>query len=431
MRINTASKIYTHEGAPAKKINVKQQLRRSLMSCMLWEKSFYESGEDIATRILNLADQCDAKYLAELAVEARTAFKLRHAPLLILVALIKKGGNIVSKAIEDTINRPDEITELVAIYWKDGKRPLSKQMKIGLGRAFLKFNEYQLAKWNRPGDIKLRDVLFLTHAKPTKDKEALFKKLAETTLETPNTWESRMAAGENKKEVFTDLLSTGKLGYMALLRNLRGMLEVGVDQDLIKSAISKPAPSVLPFRFISAARHAPRLERDLDAAMIKILDDHSKLEGNTIILVDVSYSMTSPLSSKSDLRCIDAANGLAILLSGICDSLRVLTFSNQVVEVPARSGMALGDVIWGSQSNGGTALGNAVRVVDQKCSYDRLIVITDEQSRDRVPDPKGLGYMINVSTNKNGVGYGPWVHIDGFSEACIDFIQEYETTNNK
>ena len=432
MRINTKTHIQTHEGATAKHVSVKDQLRRSLMSSMLWERSFYESGEDIASRVMSLADQLEPDYLHKLAVEARTVFKLRHAPLLILLSMIKKGGKIVSQAIEDTINRPDEITELLALYWKNGKRPLSKQMKIGLGRAFLKFNEYQLAKWNKPSDIKLRDVMFLTHAKPSKDKEELFKRLANNELETPNTWESRMAGGENKKDVFTSLLNDGKLGYMALLRNLRGMVEAGVEESLIKAAIVKPSASVLPFRFISAAKHAPRFERELDKAMIKMLESMDKITGKTVLMVDVSGSMYyDNISSKSDLLRCDAAYALAILLAGICDDIRIFTFSSELVEVPPRNGMALKDALHNSQNHGGTDLGGAVRSVCNEINYDRIIVISDEQSQSKVPDPKGRAYMINVASYKNGIGYGPWVHIDGFSEACVDFIQEYERTDNK
>jgi 60 kDa SS-A/Ro ribonucleoprotein len=34
--------------------------------------------------------------------------------------------------------------------------------------------------------------------------------------------------------------------------------------------------------------------------------------------------------------------------------------------------------------------------------------------------------MVNVAAFKNGVGYGPWVHIDGWSEAIVDYIRAYE-----
>lgn len=60
--------------------------------------------------------------------------------------------------------------------------------------------------------------------------------------------------------------------------------------------------------------------------------------------------------------------------------------------------------------------------------YDRLIVITDEQSAtpSGAPLNDAKGYFINVASYKNGIGYGPWNHIDGWSESIIDYIQEYE-----
>lgn len=107
------------------------------------------------------------------------------------------------------------------------------------------------------------------------------------------------------------------------------------------------------------------------------------------------------------------------------EDVEVFTFSNHVVQVPARRGFALRDAINTSQQHGGTALGAAIRELNVM-EYERLIVITDEQSADRVPDPSGRGYIINVRPYRNGVCYGKWTHIDGFSEAVIDYIREYE-----
>jgi 60 kDa SS-A/Ro ribonucleoprotein len=53
-------------------------------------------------------------------------------------------------------------------------------------------------------------------------------------------------------------------------------------------------------------------------------------------------------------------------------------------------------------------------------------VISDEQSHDRVVAPLGKGYMINVASYRNGVGYGKWIHIDGWSETVIYYIRELE-----
>jgi hypothetical protein len=87
--------------------------------------------------------------------------------------------------------------------------------------------------------------------------------------------------------------------------------------------------------------------------------------------------------------------------------------------------MALKDAIRGATRMGSTQLGAAVSVVT-KLPHDRLIVVTDEQSADRVPEPDGLGYMINVASSRNGVGYGKWLHVDGWSDAVVRFIAEHE-----
>lgn len=152
MRTNIKSRFTetTHEGAPAARMSPEQALRRSVLSCMLWEDEFFESGKTIAERILELSAQVKPEVLAALAVEARSVFHLRHAPLLLLKALVKHGnGKMVADAICDTIQRADELAEFVAIYWQDGRKPLSNPMKKGLARAFLKFNEYHFQKYAR------------------------------------------------------------------------------------------------------------------------------------------------------------------------------------------------------------------------------------------------------------------------------------------
>jgi hypothetical protein len=209
------------------------------------------------------------------------------------------------------------------------------------------------------------------------------------------------------------------------------MEQAGVDRDLVrKSVMEMPTGRILPFRFIAAASHAPHLEPELESAMFRNAADLEKLEGRTHLLVDVSGSMGDKLSSKSDLTRQDAACGLAMLLREVCPSLSVYTFSNSVVEVPGRRGFALRDAIDRSQPNGGTYLGAALNTVAKERikTGDRVIVITDEQSHDRVPDLIGVGkaYMINVASNKNGVGYGSWTHVDGFSEAIVNYITQSE-----
>lgn len=423
-----------HAGALAAVTSPINQLRRTVLACMLWENGFYESGQSVAERIATLvANKQISEYeIAELAIEAREKMNLRHAPLLLLRELARRGNasgsQTLSEALTRVIKRADDITEFMAMYWMDGRQSLSRQVKKGLARAFRKFDAYQLAKYNRDGAIKLRDVLFMVHAKPRDDEQAaIWKQLVDGTLPAPDTWEVALSGGADKRETFERLIQEGKLGCMALLRNLRNMNEAGVSRELVKQALIAGAgkSKVLPFRYVAAARAVPKWEPMIDAAMIASLEGMPRMTGRTLVLVDVSGSMDNPLSSKSDLTRIDAASALAVLIQGICDDAQVYTFSENIVELPPRKGMALIDAIDKSQWHANTYLGAAVKFMNT-LQYDRLIVITDEQSSDAVPDPSGRGYMINVASYQNGVGYGGWLKISGFSESVVSYIQELE-----
>jgi hypothetical protein len=423
----------THEGAPARHISNELQLRRSVLACLLWESEFYEDGVEIAGRIASLVPKVEAEKVAALAGEAREQMKLRHAPLFVVreMARHKTHRHLVADTLARVIQRADELAEFVAIYWKDGRVPLSGQVKKGLAAAYPKFDEYQLAKYDRGGPIKLRDVLFLCHAKPRDAAQAgVWKKLIWGRMATPDTWEVALSSGTDKREAWQRLLAENKLGALALLRNLRNMKEAGVEEESVLAAIgSMKTQRVLPFRFLAAARYAPQWEETLEQAMFASIAGQEKLPGKTIVLVDVSGSMTAPLSRRSEMQRTDAAYGLAVLLREIGEKVSVFSFSDDLVEVPARRGFALRDAIDASQRHNGTYLGKAVEELDQNERYERLIVITDEQAHDTVPGPKGNGYVINVASAKNGVGYGKWTHIDGWSESVVEYIRTLERTS--
>ena len=175
MRTNTRAinRVRTHEGATTVPQDDLQKLRRSTMSCMLFEGEFYEDGQSIASRIMDLASRVSASDVASLAIEAREHMNLRHVPLLLVIAVVDKrlGRDFDTAAlIERICQRADEPGELLALYWKDGRRPIPAAMKRGLARAMAKFDAYQLAKYDRKTEVKLADVLRLTHPKPANDE---------------------------------------------------------------------------------------------------------------------------------------------------------------------------------------------------------------------------------------------------------------------
>ena len=441
--INKKSKLpieYTHEGATVRGITDVQRLRRSVLANLLWENNFYEDGVDNAARIVDLASKVKPKVVSDLAIEARTVHGLRHVPLLLLLDLIKRGGTGVASTIATTITRPDEITELAALYWKfNPNKDFSAQLKKGFASAFNKFDEYQLAKYNRDGDVKLRDVLFLSHAKPKDAFQAtLFDKLINGELATPDTWETNLSGGADKKETFERLISEGKLGYMALLRNLCNMEIAGVDRKLVREAIRerKGSKYVLPFRYLAAAKAAPTYTGDLEEALLGSLEQAPKLKGKTVLIVDVSGSMQSSLSDRSDMSREDAASSLAIILREVSEDIDIYANGNRTVKIKNLRGVALRDAIKNSGAGyDGITLTPATKFAKVHTSgpIERVVVITDGQDTgygDNAPHKALLlgkrNYIINVAAYKNGVGYGPWNQIDGFSESIIKYLVGYE-----
>jgi 60 kDa SS-A/Ro ribonucleoprotein len=457
-RINarTAAKpAFTCEGAVAARINPVQQLRRLVMAHLLWEDTFYVSGQDAAVAMVEAVKAVPGNIVRDIAVEVRTKMKLRHAPLLLArtMAGLPEHKKYVGETLAEIIQRPDELTEYLAMYWKDGRKPISKQSKLGLARAFRKFNEYSLAKYNRDDAVKLKDVLFLSKPKPQNMEQAqLWKKLAgrycnacwemigktckcenpvEAKLAIPDTWEVKVTAAKGspeQREQWEALLKEGKLGAMALLRNLRNFRECGVPEKLVFDSLSKLDVSrVLPFRFIAAARHNVQFESQIEEVMLRATAGLSKLPGKTALCVDNSGSMYGPkISKKSELERIDAACALAILTREMCERVVVIGFGTSAEVIPARRGFALRDAIK-SGPGGGT---NTRLALDLAASegYDRIIVITDEQSHQQITPPlKGKpGYFMNVANYKNGIGYGAWTHLDGFSESLLQYIAAEE-----
>ncbi len=424
----------THEGAKAQRVDTKTELRRSVLTCLLWEDAFYEKGSAIAERIASLVAKSEPADVAALACETRDAMQLRHAPLFLVRELARRKGSgpLVADALERVIQRADELGEFVALYWKEKKQPLSAGSKRGLARAFVKFDAYQLAKYDREAAVKLRDVLFLCHAKP-KDAEqaAVWKMLVDNTIESPDTWEVALSAGKDKRENFERLLREGKLGGLAVLRNLRLMLAAGVEPKLIRERLEKGVKRALPFRFLTAARHAPKFEESLEKAMFQAIADLPKLAGSTGLVVDVSGSMDAKLSAKSESTRMDAAAGLAILLREKAEDFCIATFSSSCVELPPRRGFALRDAIASSQPHSATYLKRALETLREKREWrelQRLIVITDEQSHDGIlPAWTERAYVVNVAPYKHGVSYGNgWTHVDGWSERVVDYIAAVE-----
>jgi 60 kDa SS-A/Ro ribonucleoprotein len=400
--LSRAAQLQTHEGGTAVQVKPTEDLLRACATTMLFEDTFYEKGSGIASRIAALVKVNTPERVAEVARLCRNDLKLRHVPLWLAVqmALAFRGNSLVRQTVAEVVQRPDELCEIVALYWKatgderktPGHAKLPAQLKKGLAAAFNKFGEYQLAKWNRTDRaVKLKDVLFLVHAKPLdEEKDKLWKRLIAGTLATPDTWEVALSAGADKKETWTRLLEERKLGGMAMLMNLRNMTETGVDRLAVVRALGwiDARSRLLPFRFIAASKFAPEYSEALSDAMVRSVTGLGKLPGTTVLVVDCSGSMVgAPISARSKLDRLDAAAALGVLIREVCEDARVFAYANNVAEVQNLRGLGLvSGFRHGAQTlGGGTETAKALALIQTKVpNATRVILVTDEQAHDGI-----------------------------------------------
>jgi 60 kDa SS-A/Ro ribonucleoprotein len=364
------------------KLGPKAELYVAAVTASL-QDGFYQTANTRLEKLQALVAQNEPAFVAKLAVYTRTQMHLRSVPLVLLVelALTHRGDSLVSRAVAHTLQRADEITELLAYYQFRNSRQgtkklhrLSKQVQRGVALAFNRFDAFQFAKYNRAAEVKLRDALFLVHPKP-KDaqQQEIFDQIVTDTLPTPYTWETELSAlGQQRFEFveekalavcakWEELIDSGKLGYMALLRNLRNILEAEVSgahimkvcQTLANPIAVKKAKQ-LPFRFLAAYREvlllkSPDTARVLEALETAVQHSVQNLAGfdkdqKVVVACDVSGSMQKPISAKSKVLLYDIGLFLGMLLQHKCQRVVSGMFGNiwKVINLP--QGRVLGNV---------------------------------------------------------------------------------------
>lgn len=429
-------------------------LRRVVLANLLWEDNAYVDGESVADAIRRLIPLCKPEDVAALTEEARLVQKLRHTPLFLAREMCKyyETRPYVSQVLPRIITRADMLTDFMAIYWNKKRTPIAKCAKVGLAEAFHNFNEYKFAKYDRNGSIKLRDVMFLVHPKPINAEEArLFAKIASRTLDVPDTWEVALSTGKDKKATWTRLIEEGKIGGLAMLRNLRNMREAGVDKKVIEKGLSELKSSMLlPMNFLQAKDTNPEFERQIEDAMIASYANLPKLPGRTLFIVDVSDSMRQRYSAKSNYDRMDAASAMAMLAANQCEDFELVctagndgryTHATEHILYPAKGFGLIGQIrtAYGRLGGGG--------IFTRQClawcrghfdgDFDRIIIFSDSQDCDyyekRLPQPFGKhNYIVDISSEKRGINYkGIWTaEVSGFSEHFLTFIAGLEGLEN-
>jgi hypothetical protein len=426
MKFNFSTKRKTetsnYEGAKAYALTSQAELYTTVVTSSLNDK-FYEKATDRINRLRELIEKNDPEFVAKLAVYAREKMHLRSIPLVIAVELAKAktGSSIVGKAVTKIVLRADEITELLAYYQlanerKDTKKlnKLSKQLQKGLSHAFNKFDEYQFAKYDRQTEVKLKDALFLVHPKAKDEsQQALFNKIAAGSLNVPYTWETELSAlGQQKfendsarkvavKAKWEELITSGKIGYMALMRNLRNILDADVDYASIQqvcaqltdaNAIAKSKQ--LPFRFLAAYRELKNVKSGFTSMVMTaletaVMETASNINGfneatKVWIACDVSGSMQKAISAKSSIMSYDIGLMLAMLLKACCKNVVTGMFGDtwKVINMPGKNILANVDEFYRREGEVGYSTNGYLVIKDllrSKIVVDKVMLFTDCQ----------------------------------------------------
>ncbi|MFA5431974.1 MAG: TROVE domain-containing protein [Candidatus Paceibacterota bacterium] len=357
---------------------------------------FYKSANDTFDRLKELVKVCDKQFVAQAAIYARKQFGMRSITHVVASELAKhiSGEKWAKDFYSAIIYRPDDMMEIVSYHTsKNGK--LTNSIKKGFAKAFDKFDRYQLAKYRGEGKgFKLIDVVNLVHPTPTEKNADAINALVKGELKSFDTWETELSkAGQIstteeekadfKKDVWVKLIKENKLGYFALLRNLRNIIEQAPEvineaiETLTNEAIIKKS-LVLPFRFITAFEEIAKLNdgkivRTVLMALNKAVDiavnNVPKFDGETLVVLDVSGSMSGKPAIIGSLFS-------AVLIKSNNADFMVFADNAKYANVnPMDSTITIANSL--CFASGGTNFRAIFNVANKK--YDRVVILSDMQ----------------------------------------------------
>ena len=396
------AKTTNRAGGQAYTQNPKMQLA-SLLLTSFAQDQFYRGQKQTFGELAKLISKCDPLFAAKAGIYARTKFGMRsisHA-LAAEIAAYASGKSWSKDFYDKIVYRPDDMLEILSYYLIMNGKKMPNAMKKGFAKAFDKFDNYQLAKYRGENKaVKLIDLVNMVHPTPTDRNATALKQLVEGTLRSTETWESKLTqAGqraENKEQKNTlkakawkDLIEANKLGYFAMLRNLRNihdqapnMLPKVIENLTNRTAIKKSL--VLPFRFVSAMdalQEANITNRALLNALNKAvdisLDNVPKFDGHTLIVLDDSGSMTGRRAGQKSPIQIGSLFSAVLYKAIGADFMRFSDKASYKNFNPGDATMSIANNLVKSARAGGT---NFHAIFNEaKRAYDRIIILSDMQ----------------------------------------------------
>lgn len=388
-------KTTNRSGHAAYSMTDKNQLVTMVLTTFFNEKKYYG---DNSSKLVQLAEKVasnDPQFVSNLAVYARKEIRLRSVShvLTSVVAHIVESKPFIRDTVDNVVERADDITEIMACYLSMYGKPVPNGLKKGLGNAMKRFNAFAFSKYNGGNkDVKFKDILRICHPKPeTQFQLVCFNDILNDTLPIAKRWETELSARGNTKEVWEELIEENLIGYMAALRNLRNMINVGPANiqkiyDKLSNKEEVLKSKQLPFRFLSAYENLPsgatsKVRDVLEDACEYSIENLPKIPGKTVIAIDVSGSMNWSFSNKSDTTCAQLALMLGLMANKLCEEAIVYVFDDKIreLQVSHRSGI-IHDALNTTVNGGGTDLTLPLRrMINNNIVADRLIILSDNE----------------------------------------------------
>ena len=366
------------------------------------------------------------------------------------------------------VKRPDDMLEIAALLKNKGSKKLPNAVKKGFAAAFDRFDGYHLAKYRGEGkEFKLVDLVNLVHPVPTERNAEALRALVAGELKNTGTWESKLTAAgqmasddaekaEMKAGAWAELIGSGKLGYLAMLRNLRNIAEqapemVPIVAEKLRNEGQIRKALIMPFQFMVAMDAVKSAGLKNDRSLIAALSDALELslanvprfEGRTLVVIDDSGSMTTAARGNGfgSRTCIQlgAAFAAALFKSNDADLMRFSDDASFIRANPRDSMATIANSIVRNAKSAGTNF-HAI-FENAKSAYDRIIILSDMQGWMSVGTPNGAFEKYKKRTGANPFVYsfdltglgtaqlpaGKIFCFAGFSDKVFDLMKMAET----
>lgn len=425
-KFNSAATIKTknRSGHAAYGMGDKEKLVSQVLTSFVNESKFYGDNTKETEETIQRVIKEDALFVSKLAAFARREFNMRSVSHVLTgyLAHEPEGKQFTRQAVKAVSVRGDDITEIMSFYLSTFGKPIPNALKKGISDVLSGLDEYSLAKYKGGGKaVKMRDLLCLCRPSPKDDTQsAMWKRCLEGTLETPLTWETELSANGNNRETWERLIDSGKVGYMALLRNLSNIIKANPSNiEKVFQTIENPErvrkSRQLPFRFLSAYKAVgdvggSRVFDALESAIQASIGNLPKLHGTTVIAVDTSGSMLQSISAKSEIRCVEIALLLGMIANAICENSIFYTFDTGIKKhaVPRRAEI-LYTVTNNRPTGGGTDMNLPFeKMIQDGISADRVIIVSDNECNSSGYWGKPVQSIADEYRRKSGNNI--WIH---------------------